>query len=73
MPLSYVSSKERTEVAADLKLIYTAATLEEAETRHLELVEKLSMRYPAIARSRQSNRARTAVMFQFTMEIRRAV
>ena len=39
--LSYVSYKERKEVAADLKLIYTAATLEEAENRLLEFAEKM--------------------------------
>ena len=48
--LSYVSYKERKEVAADLKLIYTAATLEEAENRLLEFVEKWETRYPVVAR-----------------------
>jgi len=71
--LSYVSYKERKEVAADLKLIYTAATLEEAENRLLEFVEKWEVRYPVVARSWQSNWARIVPMFQFTPEIRRAV
>ena len=71
--LSYVSYKERKEVAADLKLIYTAATLEEAENRLLEFVEKWEARYPVVARSWQSNWARIVPMFQFTAEIRRAV
>jgi putative transposase len=71
--LSYVSYKERKEVAADLKLIYTAATLEEAETRLFEFVEKWETRYPVVARSWQSNWARIVPMFQFTPEIRRAV
>jgi len=71
--LSYVSYKERKEVAADLKLIYTAATLSEAETRLLEMVEKWESRYPVVARSWQANWARIVPLFQFTPEIRRAV
>lgn len=71
--LSYVSYKERKEVAADLKLIYRAATLEEAENHLLEFVEKWEIRYPVVARSWQSNWARVVPMFQFTPEIRRAV
>lgn len=71
--LSYVSYKERKEVAADLKLIYTAATLEEAENQLLEFVEKWETRYPVVARSWSANWARIVPMFQFTPEIRRAV
>lgn len=71
--LSYVSYKERKEVAADLKLIYTAPTLAEAETRLLEMVEKWEKQYPVVARSWQANWARIVPMFQFTPEIRRAV
>ena len=71
--LSYVSYKERKEVAADLKLIYTAATLEEAENHLLEFVEKWETRYPVVARSWSANWARIVPMFQFTPEIRRAV
>lgn len=71
--LSYVSYKERKEVASDLKLIYTAPTLEEAENRLLEFARKWEARYPVVARSWQSNWARVIPMFQFTPEIRRAV
>jgi putative transposase len=71
--LSYVSYKERKEVAADLKLIYTAATLEEAENRLLEFTEKWETRYPVVARSWSSNWARIVPMFAFTPEIRRAI
>lgn len=71
--LSYVSYKERKEVAADLKLIYTAATLEEAENQLLEFTEKWEVRYPVVARSWSANWARIVPMFSFTPEIRRAV
>lgn len=68
--LSYVSYKERKEVAADLKLIYRAVGLEEAETRLLEMVEKWETRYPVVARSWQANWTRIVPLFQFTPEIR---
>ena len=71
--LSYVSYKERKEVAADLKLIYTAPTLTEGETRLLEMVEKWEKQYPVVTRSWQANWARVVPLFQFTPEIRRAV
>ena len=71
--VNYVSYKERKEAAADLKLIYSAATLEEAENQLLEFVEKWETRYPVVARSWQSNWGRIVPMFQFTPEIRRAV
>lgn len=71
--LSYVSYKERKEVAADLKLIYTAATFSEGETRLLEMVEKWEKQYPVVARSWQAKWARIVPLFQFTPEIRRAV
>jgi putative transposase len=71
--LSYVSYKERKEVAADLKLIYTSATLEEAENRLLEFAEKWEDRYPVVARSWSANWARIVPMFAFTPEIRRAI
>ena len=71
--LSYVSYKERKEVAFDLKLIYQASTLEEAETRLLEFAEKWESQYPVVARSWHSNWARVVPMFAFTPEIRRAI
>ena len=71
--LSYVSCKERKEVASDLKLIYTAATLAQGETRLLEMVEKWEKQYPVVARSWSTNWARVVPLFQFTPEIRRAV
>lgn len=71
--LSYVSYKERKEVAADLKLIYRACSLEEAETRLLEMVEKWATRYPVVVRSWQANWTRIVPLFQFTPEIRRAI
>jgi putative transposase len=71
--LAYVSFKDRKAVAGDLKLIYRAATAEEAETKLSEFSEKWDARYPSIARSWKANWARIVPMFGFPEEIRRAV
>jgi transposase-like protein len=44
--LSYVSYKDRKTVAADLRLIYTAATETEAEQRLVEFAETWDKQYP---------------------------
>ena len=71
--LSYVSHKDRKEVADDLKGIYQAATLEEAEHRLNEFEQKWATNYPVIARSWRANWARIVPMFGYPSEIRRAV
>jgi putative transposase len=71
--LAYVSYKERKAVAADLKLIYRAATIEEAEHKLAEFSEKWDARYPSIAKSWKANWARVIPMFGFPEDIRRAV
>lgn len=71
--LSFVSEKDRRSVAADLKLIYQAAT--EAQALHaLEQFQiKWDRKYPVISRSWRSNWARVKPMFELPEEIRRAV
>jgi len=49
--LAYVSFKERKAVAADLKVIYRAATAAEAEHKLAEFGEKWDARYPSISKS----------------------
>jgi putative transposase len=71
--LCYVSFKERKDVAADLKLIYRAASAEEAEQQLTAFAEKWDGRYPSIAKSWRSNWARVIPMFGFPDDIRRAV
>lgn len=71
--LSYVSHKDRKEVALDLKAIYQGATLAEAEQQLAEFEEKWGKSYPVIVRSWQSNWARIVPMFGYPSEIRRAV
>jgi putative transposase len=71
--LAYVSFKDRKEVAADLKVIYRAASAEEA-AQHLEaFAEKWDGRYASIAKSWRANWARVIPMFGFPGDIRRAV
>ena len=71
--LSYVSHKDRKQVATDLKAIYQAATLEEAERQLAQFEETWAASYPVIARSWRQNWARVVPMFGYPSEIRRAI
>jgi putative transposase len=71
--LSYVSHKDRKQVAADLKAIYQAATLEEAEQQLAEFEQQWGKTYPVIVRSWRGNWGRIVPMFGYPSEIRRAV
>jgi putative transposase len=71
--LFYVSHRDRKDVANDLKLIYQAATLEEADNQLNEFDEKWNDTYPIIVKSWRANWARIIPMFSFAPEIRRAI
>lgn len=71
--LCYVSYKDRKEVATDLKLVYRAATAEEAEHQLEVFAEKWDTRYPTISKSWRTNWVRVVPMFGLPDEIRRAV
>jgi putative transposase len=49
--LNYVSYKDRKAVSADLRLIYTAPTITEAEQHLIAFTEKWEQRYPTIGKS----------------------
>jgi len=71
--LNYVSWKQRKEVAADLKAIYSAPTIEEAEL-HLEAFEtKWNDSLPTIGRSWRNNWERITPLFSYPKEIRKAI
>ena len=70
--LSYVSPKDRKAVATDLKTIYQAATLDEAERQLAQFEETWAGSYPVIARSWRTNWSRVVPMFGYPSEIRRA-
>lgn len=71
--LSFVSYKDRKQVAAELKPIYTAPSAE-AGLAQLDLfAEKWNKKYPVISKSWRANWSRIEPMFGFPPEIRRAV
>ena len=71
--LFYVSHKDRKEVAADLKMIYQAPTLDEADYQLSKFTDKWKEAYPMVVKSWQANWARIIPMFSFAPEIRRAI
>jgi putative transposase len=71
--LSYVSHRDRKAVATDLKMIYQAATLAEAESQLNQFEERWAESYPVIARSWRGNWARVVPMFGYPSEIRRMI
>ncbi len=71
--LFYVSHKDRKEIAADLKSIYQAPTLDEADYQLSKFADKWKESYPMVVRSWQQNWARVIPMFSFAPEIRRAI
>src|SRR6185503_15894351 len=71
--LSYVSHRDRKAVATDLKAIYQAMTLSEAEHRLDEFEQTWASVYPVIAKSWRVNWSRIVPMFGYPGEIRRAI
>jgi len=71
--LTYVSWKDRKEVARDLKPIYQAATVEEAEAQLEAFEKKWEEKYPSISRSWRSNWANIIPFFAYPPEIRKVI
>jgi putative transposase len=71
--LNYVGWKQRKEVARELKLIYTAATDEEAEQRLAEFGLKWDAKFPMISKSWRSNWTRVIPFFAHPPEIRKII
>lgn len=71
--LNYVSWKLRKEVAADLRTIYTAATVDEAERRLDEFEAQWGADYPSIVKSWRGNWARLIPFFDYPPEIRKVI
>jgi putative transposase len=61
--LFYVSHKDSKEVATDLKAIYQALTLDEADYQLSKFAEKWTTAYPMVVRSWQQNWARIRGLF----------
>jgi putative transposase len=71
--LNYVGWKQRKEVAADLKLIYTAATEAEGERQLADFSLKWDAKFPSIAKSWRSNWTRVIPFFVHPPEIRKVI
>ncbi|WP_423063879.1 transposase [Candidiatus Paracoxiella cheracis] len=71
--LRYVGWKKKKEVAADLKAIYSASTVEEAELALTSFSEKWDAEFPSIAKSWLTHWERIVPFFAYPAEIRRVI
>lgn len=71
--LKYVSWKQRKEVAGDLKSIYQAPTVEQAEIHLEEFETKWDKSHPSIAKSWRRNWERITPLFSYPPDIRKAI
>jgi len=71
--LNYVSWKQRRQVAADLRPIYTAATADEAARQLDEFAAKWDATHPTISQVWRRNWERITPFFAFPAEIRKVV
>jgi putative transposase len=71
--LSYVGWKERKVVAADLKAIYRATTVEEAERALSDFERKWDRKYPSIGKSWRAHWPELITFLKYPHEIRKAI
>ena len=71
--LKFVSYKDRKKMAAGLKTIYKAVTVEQAERALLEFAQIWDKRYPMVSQSWQSNWPKIIPFFAYSGEIRKAI
>ena len=71
--LRYVTHEDSKQVLKDLKAIYQAKSLEEAEMQLLKLEERWKAKYPIVVRSWMNNWERLATYFDFPPAIRKAI
>jgi len=69
----YVPWKERKAVATDLRAVYAAATLKEAEQALERFSERWDAKYPAISPSWRNDWERLTVFFDYSPEIRKVI
>lgn len=69
----FVPYKDRKAVCADLKKIYGALNLDDAEYAKEEFREKWDKKYPAILRSWEANWAELTTFFEYPSEIRHLI
>lgn len=71
--LNYVSWKQRKAVAEDLKAIYSAPTIEQAEIAMDEFATQWDATHPTISRSWRRNWERLTPLFSYPTDIRKAI
>jgi putative transposase len=71
--LRFVSWKDRKSVAADLKVVYQAATDEQAHMRLADFAQKWDGKYPTIFKSWTANWQRLIPFFAYPADIRRII
>jgi putative transposase len=71
--LRYVSWKQRKEVAGDLRSIYQAPTVEQAEASLTAFATKWDASHPTISKSWRNNWERIIPLFGYPPEIRKAI
>ncbi|SCZ86829.1 transposase (fragment) [Nitrosomonas mobilis] len=71
--LNYAGLNKRKEVVADLRLIYSAATIDEAEQALADFEDKWNKAYPPISLSWRNNWQRIIPFFDYPPEIRRII
>lgn len=71
--LKYVSWKQRKEVAAELKAIYQAPTIEQAEVHLTQFEARWNDSHPTIGKSWRNNWERITPLFSYPPEIRKAI
>ncbi len=71
--LQYVPWKERKTVAADLRKIYAAGTLHEAESALDDFARTWDSRYPAISRTWRADWTHLTIFFDYPPEIRKVI
>ena len=71
--LTYVNWKQRKEVAADLRLIYQAGTVSEAEIQREAFARKWDAAYPMVSQIWRRNWARITPFFAYPGEIRKVI
>jgi putative transposase len=71
--LRYVSDKDSRAVAADLKTIYTSATVLEAEQAMAKFAEVWGQKYPTIVKQWRAKWTDLTAMFEFPAPIRKAM
>ena len=69
----YVSYKDIKPVVADLKKIYTAVTLEEAEQNLRDFAERWRKQYPSCVKSWEENWDVLNTFFEYPLEIRKII